>query len=190
MLYSVCMKTSQKGSASRYILILVLVVIIAVAAYIYIQNSSPVAVSNNPNPPSSGTTTPPAQNTYTNSQYGFQMTFPASWNGFSVATSSWTGNRIDGVETFAAYTGPEIIFKNPQTTSAQQWQDIPIMVFTPSQWALVEQEKLAVSAAPIGPAKVGENTKYIFATPPRWYGFTDATGTEEAVSIVKTFKAF
>ncbi len=177
------MKTSL-----RYALILIAVVIIAVVAFIYIQNSSPMAISTTP--PSSTTTTPPTQNVYTNSQYGFQMTFPASWNGFTIATSSWTGNRIDGVETFAAYTGPRVTFKNPQTTPQQEWQDIPIMVFTPSQWDLVEQEKLAVSAAPIGPAKVGENAQYIFATPPRWYGFTDATGTAEAVGIVETFKAF
>jgi hypothetical protein len=64
------------------------------------------------------------------------------------------------------------------------------MVFTPSQWSLITSEKLAVSAAPIGPSQIGQNAKYIFATPPRWYGFTDAVGWQEAVDIVKTFKTF
>ncbi|MCX6722630.1 MAG: hypothetical protein NT094_01005 [Candidatus Staskawiczbacteria bacterium] len=63
------------------------------------------------------------------------------------------------------------------------------MIFTPDVWQLVQEEKIGVSAAPIPPAKIGENEKYIFATPPRWYGFTDDVGFQEAVDIVKTFSA-
>jgi hypothetical protein len=66
------------------------------------------------------------------------------------------------------------------------------MVFTHDQWNMVSgpNPTVAVSAAPIGPEKIGENAKYVFATPPRWYGFTDAIGFQEAVNIVKTFKAY
>ena len=67
------------------------------------------------------------------------------------------------------------------------------MVVTPDIWKLMAGDKMpqiAVSAAPIGPGKIGQNQKYIFATPPRWYGFTDALGGSEAANIVKTFKAF
>jgi hypothetical protein len=62
------------------------------------------------------------------------------------------------------------------------------MVINKEVWKLIEEEKIAVSAAPIGPAKVGENEKYIFATPPRWYGFSNAIGSQEAVDIGKLSK--
>ncbi len=126
--------------------------------------------------------------TYTNSKYSFELKLPDSWRGYSIVEQSWEGHEIDNYQ--QAYSGPMVTIKNPQTTPTQIYQDIPIMVFTPDQWQLILQERLAVSAAPIGPAEVGQNTKYIFATPPRWYGFTDAIGFQEAVQIVKTFKAF
>ena len=47
----------------------------------------------------------------------------------------------------------------------------------------------SVSAAPYGPIKLGESNKYVFALPPRWVGFTDALGQNEAKEIVKTFMA-
>ncbi|HQK63761.1 MAG TPA: hypothetical protein PLF16_01270 [Candidatus Staskawiczbacteria bacterium] len=125
---------------------------------------------------------------YKNEEYGFSLTFPETWNGYSVEKQTWQGQLIGN--TAKKYSGVQIVIKNPQTTATQAWQDIPIMVFNKEIWKLVEEEKVAVSAAPIGPAKIGENANYVFATPPRWYGFTDAIGYQEAVDIVKTFKAF
>ncbi len=127
---------------------------------------------------------------YINTDYGFRITFPYSWKGYSVVKQKWEGRALDN--NHQTYSGPLIIIKNPQTTSAQQWQDIPIMVFTPEVWNMVSgpNATVAVSAAPIGPGKIGENSRYVFATPPRWYGFTDAIGFQEALEIVKTFKAF
>ncbi len=125
--------------------------------------------------------------TYKNDEYGFEMTFPDSWLGYSVVKSSWEGRLIDGDTN---YSGAMFVFKNPKTTAQQQWQDIPVMVIAPDVWKLIQEGKIAVSAAPIGPGQIGENPKYVFATPPRWYGFTDAIGWQEAVEIVKTFKAF
>lgn len=127
---------------------------------------------------------------YTNNEYGFEIKFPNSWKGYSVVVQNWEGHLINNYQ--QTYSGPQIIFKNPQTTPTQPWQDIPVMVFTPDVWKMVNgpDATVAVSAAPIGPEKIGENSKYIFATPPRWYGFTDAIGYQEAVQIVKTFKAF
>ena len=129
--------------------------------------------------------------TYTNSEYGFRITFPDSWKGYAVEKKYWDGVRLDSIPSEGPdYSGPLFIFKNPKTTSNQAWQDIPIMVFTPDVWKLISEEKVSVSAAPIGPAKIGENSKYVFATPPRWYGFADAIGWQEAIEIVKTFKAY
>ena len=128
---------------------------------------------------------------YENKTYGFSMKFPNSWKGFYVEKSTWQGQKIDG-EKVGDYKGVELIFKNPQTTEKQQYQDIPIMVFIPDVWQLVSGSNptITISATPIGPEKIGENEKYIFATPPRWYGFTDAVGYKEALEILKTFKAF
>ena len=79
--------------------------------------------------------------------------------------------------------------RNPNWTGPLSWQDIPIMMFTKDEWQLIEATLLSVSAAPIGPGKLGENGQYVFALPPRWIGFTDALGQDEAREIVKTFKA-
>jgi membrane-bound inhibitor of C-type lysozyme len=125
---------------------------------------------------------------YKNNDYGFQITLPGSWRGYSVLSEAWNGQTVD--EKATKYQGPKIIIRNPNWTQTKLWQDIPVMVFTPDQWKLIETENLAVSAAPIGPSKLGENTKYVFALPPRWVGFTDALGQDEAVKITQTFKAF
>jgi len=140
---------------------------------------------------------------YKNSGYGFTMIFPKTWKGFTIQEKKWQGwdindgNNNGHVRDINSdsykYSGPEILVKNPQTTVGQQYQGIPIMIFTHDIWSMVGNEQnatVAISAAPIGPEKIGENAKYVFATPPRWYGFTDAVGFEEAVNIVKTFKAF
>jgi hypothetical protein len=125
---------------------------------------------------------------YTNSEYGFKINFPDSWKGYSIGNKSWQGWEVNTGE--QKYSGIEIVIKNPKTTPQQAWQDIPIMVFTKDVWGLVDGQSVSVSAAPIPPAEIGENLKYVFATPPRWYGFTDDQGWQEAVDIVKTFKAF
>jgi len=140
-----------------------------------------------------GTKTQPVvqTQTYSNQEYGFEMTFPNSWKGYAVLNNTWIGQDISGYsETAKRYSGLEIVFRNPNWTEEKHWQDIPIMVFTPDVWKLITEEKIAVSAAPIGPSKIGQNQKFIFATPTRWYGFTDDLGMEETVGIVKTFKAF
>lgn len=128
--------------------------------------------------------------TYINDEYGFELILPESWKGYTTEKQIWEGRIVDTGE--QKYSGPIVLIKNPKTTLEQMWQDIPIMVFTPDVWNMVSgpQATVAVSAAPIGPEKIGENKKYIFATPPRWYGFTDAIGWEEAVEIVKTFKPY
>lgn len=125
---------------------------------------------------------------YKNDEYGFEITLPQTWKEYSIEHQTWEGQAISGNKKI--YSGVKIIVKNPQTTVEQKWQDIPIMVFTPDVWKLIAEEKVSVSAAPTPPEKIGENLKYIFATPPRWYGFTDEQGWPEALDIVKTFKAF
>jgi len=123
--------------------------------------------------------------TYKNEEYGFEVIIPDSWKGYLILEETWNGVTLDGKST--KFQGPEIIIRHPEWTTEQLWQDVPIMVFTKNEWKLIEANSLNVSAAPIGPSKLGENQKYVFALPPRWVGFYDALGQEEAVEITKTF---
>lgn len=166
------------------IIILAAIVLFFGGVFIYSYFSAS-DIQNNIVPPITDSWT-----TYADKEYGFSMKFPDSWKGFYITGEIWTGNAINNYK--QTYSGPLIVFRNPRTTSSQQWQDVPIMVFTPDVWEMVSGNNptIAVSAAPIGPKKIGENSKYVFATPPRWYGFTDDLGWQEAVDIVKTFKAF
>ena len=125
--------------------------------------------------------------TYRNEEYGFEIALPGSWEGYSILMKNWNGFKIDNPS--VKFQGPKIVIRNPKWTTEQPWQDIPIMVFTEYEWSLIEENNLNVSAAPIGPSKLGENENYIFALPPRWIGFTDALGQQEARDIVETFIA-
>lgn len=123
---------------------------------------------------------------YKNTDYGFEITLPTAWQGYSVLTEKWNGQTVD--KKAIKFEGPKIIIRNPSWTETKPWQDIPVMIFSKNEWAMIEAENLSVSAAPIGPSKLGENEQYVFALPPRWVGFTDALGQEEATEITKIFK--
>ena len=133
--------------------------------------------------------TPAATSTvYTNTQYGFSITLPLSWTGFTVISDPWQGTMLD--KQANKLTGPKLLIRHPLWTEAVPHQDIPVMIFTPDQWSLITQEKLAVSAAPIGPSELGRNTQYIFALPAR-YNFAYPVGFEEVQAIIdsKSFHA-
>jgi hypothetical protein len=128
---------------------------------------------------------------YRNEQYGFGMTLPSDWSGYSVVAGTWQGRTHDEQgKTTGTYMGPEIILRHPKWTAAAPWQDIPVLVFTHDAWALAEQQKFGVSAAPTAPSKLGENAKFVFALPPRWIGFVDTLGQDEVGKVPKTFRAF
>lgn len=121
---------------------------------------------------------------YENTEYGFRFYLPETWEGYSIVEQQWQ-NVIAGEDNSQpAETGPEILIRNPKWTQEDPYQDIPILVFTTRQWDEVQNEKLAVSAAPIGPSKLGSNSKYVFALPPR-YNFAFPTGYEEVETILE-----
>ncbi|HVN92978.1 MAG TPA: hypothetical protein VMT38_04755 [Terracidiphilus sp.] len=113
---------------------------------------------------------------YRNVQYGFCFVLPKSWKGYSVVPDKWSGTILSSGQTV---DGPQILIRNPKWTAAKPYQDIPIMVFTPGEWQQVQAVTMAVSAAPIGPSRLGQNSRYVFALPPRWIGFTDDLGQDE-----------
>jgi hypothetical protein len=126
---------------------------------------------------------------YTNTQYGFSFSLPISWEGYSIIVTKWEGNPT-GSDVIIEQ-GPIISIRNPKWTSANPYQDIPIMVFTLAQWDSLQQDKFHIGAAPIGPSELGRNTRYVFALPAR-YNFAFPTGYEEVEKILEgnPLKAF
>jgi hypothetical protein len=122
---------------------------------------------------------------YINKQYGFRFLLPSDWRGYSIVLSCWHGDALNGrSQSEKTETGPLISIRHPLWTEADPYQDILIIVFTWPQWSLVEHDELIVSAAPFGPSNIGQNAKYVFATPPRFeYAFP--TGWEGVLEILR-----
>jgi hypothetical protein len=171
---------NQKTFKNTVIFIIIGIILIGAIGYIAVINKKP----------SKATQVPVAtQIVYANTQYGFNFTLPASWKGYTIVTSNWQGDMVE--EPSQKLTGPEISIRNPLWTSANPRQDIPIMIFTPAQWGLIQQERLSLGAAPVGPSELGHNANYYFALPAR-YNFAFPTGYEEVDQIIanKPLQAF
>lgn len=123
---------------------------------------------------------------YDNAQYGFRFTLPASWQGYSIVTSTWEGLATVSTQgEQAVEMGPLLSIRHPQWTDNRPRQDIPIMVFTQDQWNQLTQDKFNIGAAPIGPRKLGQNTDYVFALPAR-YNYAFPEGFEEVDEIIES----
>ena len=122
---------------------------------------------------------------YINTEYGFSFSLPVSWNGYRIVTTKWEGVAVGGAQgEVPVETGPIISIRHRKWTSEIPRQDIPIMIFTISQWNALQQDKFHIGAAPIGPKELGRNSKYIFALPAR-YNFAFPAGYEEVEEILK-----
>ena len=123
---------------------------------------------------------------YKNAQYDFCFTLPASWRGYTVLTDQWKGQWVGDASSPNAgksFDGPSISIRHPKWTADAPREDIPVMIFTPVQWALVASGDVGVSAAPIGPSELGRNEKYVFALPPR-YDFDEKEGVDEVRDLM------
>lgn len=136
-------------------------------------------------PQASPSATPAKTNiVYSNTKYGFDFTLPVSWEGYSVLTKDWQGTALSGKHAGKVVeSGKEIILRHPSWSKANPYQDIPIMVFSLNQWDQVAKEEISLGAAPIGPSKLGSNSKYVFALPAR-YNFAFPTGYEDVEKIM------
>jgi hypothetical protein len=122
--------------------------------------------------------------TYRNEEYGFTFLLPKTWEGYSVVNSEWKSSATSTKDKSAAVEkGSEISIRNPKWTSQKPYQDIPIMIFTVSQWSDLQNDKFHIGAAPIGPFELGHNNKYVFALPAR-YNFAYPEGFEEVDQIL------
>lgn len=127
---------------------------------------------------------------YKNIEFGFNFILPLSWKGYSIVTTNWTGNPVNE-KVGQIINGPQILIRHPLWTVENPRQDIPVMIFTFDEWNLIQQEKIALGAAPIGPSELGRNANYIFALPAR-YNYAFPTGFEEVEKIMegKPLQAF
>lgn len=93
---------------------------------------------------------------YKNTDYGFSVALPDNWTGYTVSIDRWTGYAVNDQLGEAPYTtGPVVSIHNPKWTKELMYQDIPVMVFTLSQWSDLLAEKFHIGAAPVGPSEFG-----------------------------------
>jgi hypothetical protein len=140
-----------------------------------------LAHAQDANPQSTAPAPIPTPIVYKNTQYGFCFLLPADWKGYTIVVEKWSGTALDSEKT---ESGPQLLIRHPKWTKDDPWQDIPIMIFTPSQWKMAVADNLAVSAAPIGPAKLGSNQNYVFALPPRSIGWMEEKGQDEVQTLI------
>jgi len=124
---------------------------------------------------------------YQNDQYGFSFSLPESWKGYSIVTDKWNGTAQTDTGPTGDTTvmqGPLIFIRNPAWTAQKPYQDIPVMVFTLSQWDSLLRGTFLVSPAPGYPSRIGFNANYVFAIPQR-YNYAFPIGYEEVEKILQ-----
>jgi hypothetical protein len=165
---------NKKGAI---IILVVLILIITGGAWYYevtMQSAPPMMIT------ASSTVS------YVNNEYGFSVALPADWAGYTIVTSTWHGNGDEACPAAGCppVTGPIISIRNPLWTSSTPTQDIPIMIFTPSEWSAVSSGTMPVSAAPIPPSELGSNANYVFALPAR-YNYAYPADWQEVQTILQ-----
>lgn len=117
---------------------------------------------------------------YKNTDYGFNFSLPANWQGYSIIKNTWEGNALTESP---APSGPKLLIRNPKWTEALPYEDLPILIFTTQQWNEYLAENFSVGAAPIKASELSRNNKYVFAIPARW-DFDYSLDFKEAQSII------
>jgi hypothetical protein len=127
---------------------------------------------------------------YHNAQYGFTFFLPASWQGYSVLRQEWKGNSYLPAKDTTAVTahGPTIVLRHPQWKADDPYQDIPIMVFTRSQWESDKEGKFGIGAGGFD-REIEHNSKYVFGISSRFDADDTVKGFQEAAAIVERNQA-
>lgn len=174
----------QKGfNRLGLIVVLVLLIVSASVVYVYFWPKN----SQSALPPSPTDDSQPEEVEYKNTTYGFIFSLPDEWNGYAIVSSRWEGYQTTDTSKgqIISETGTQIYIRHPLWTAKNPRQDIPIMVFTLSQWADLNNDKFHIGAAPINPSELGRNARYVFALPAR-YNYAFPIGYEEVELILAT----
>ena len=124
---------------------------------------------------------------YHNRQYDFTFFLPADWKGYSVLMREWDAEltSVDYQKVIGIERGPMIVLRNPRWTAGKPYNDIPILVFTRSQWDLVKPQRLMVGAGGFD-YEISHNAKFVFGINNREVGWDDALKEwDKAANIVQ-----
>lgn len=132
------------------------------------KNSQPIV---NQNQNANQQVTQPQNIVYTNSTYGFTLTFPQTWKDYTAKsrTLNWgTSNTSDSVD--FGFSAQNSLFN--------------ISVHSKSQWQKIKSEEGPT------PTYLGENNQYIFGYATAQYVANDTivARMSEVKNVVKTFK--
>jgi len=122
---------------------------------------------------------------YHNAQYGLTFFLPADWKGYSILMQQWNAQleSADYQKVIGAERGPIIMLRNPRWKTGEPCQDIPILVFTRSQWDDVKPERLFVGAGG-SDYEISHNAQYVFGINSR-HNWGELKGWEETGKIVQ-----
>ena len=132
------------------------------------------------------------EQTYRNNLFGFSIDLPESWSGYTVNQIKDDIYDISGKTTAnnSVIDSFQLIELHHPLESADNPREVmPIMIFTPTQWAHIQNEEWSVGAAPIPPSLLGQNSQWIMALPAR-YNYDFKPGWEEVDQLVHTLKTF
>jgi hypothetical protein len=118
---------------------------------------------------------------YTNTKYGFRFSLPNGWKGYTIVTEQW---EASDAQKGSVERGPIVYIRPPDWTKETPRQDIPIMVFTLTQWEAVERGDYFVGGTAIVPGELGRNRKYAFAVSRRVED-SEAPGAKEVNEILQ-----
>lgn len=115
---------------------------------------------------------------YENTDFGFSLTLPDSWDGYKVATGT-------------VQFGRTITITPPSSIDEATREFVPVLIYPMDKWKEWEKNNFEdyPTAAPIGPTERARNQDYVFATAPR-YNFSFGADTKEVEEIVEKMKAF
>jgi len=116
---------------------------------------------------------------YEDTSYGFKFYLPETWKNYVIIEEQWKSTNGSGT----IETGPQLLIRHPKWSDKTPRQDIPIMIFTIKQWNALQKGEFLVGVGPIGPSKLGRNSKYVFALPAR-YNYAFPTGFKEVEEII------
>jgi hypothetical protein len=116
---------------------------------------------------------------YRNPQYNFTFFLPASWEGYAVLTEQW---RADQTHLAEPEHGSMIILRNPHWQAGTPCEDIPIHIFTRSQWEAEHKDSFFIGAGGFE-CEIGHNREYVFGISSR-FSADELKGAQEACLIV------
>ena len=115
---------------------------------------------------------------YENTDFGFSLRLPASWDGYKVATGT-------------VQYGRTVTITPPSSINEATREFVPVLIYPIDKWTEWEKNNFEgyPTAAPIGPTERARNKDYVFATAPR-YNFSFGADPKTVEEIVQNIKAF